>query len=227
VALQPFSKQWLRVVGILLMAVILICSVSGWHIEQWKIPHFRSYAHVFEALPVGAHLRIPIDPPPHWILQLTKRPSDPISHDATFTDGEVLGISAWQRQVHFSISRETKAPYVGELLWINGTVVKSANTLPLVHVFIGDGALVEGRAIVPKGNNESVPSDQVYAVASDYVVRGDWQPFSGERNGSTRYLVFLPSMILRPGLQEITVMGYSERDRKLHTYGPKLLIYGE
>ena len=106
------------------------------------------------------------------------------------------------------------------------------SVLPLARVSIRDGALVEGWAIVPKvpDGSEFVPSDQIYAVASDYVVRGDWLPLTGERNkrpGSAAYLVFLPSRILRPGLQEVTVMGYSERDRKLHGYGPKLYIYGD
>ena len=232
VALQPFSKPWLRAGGILAMAAILLCSVLGWHIQQWKSPHFRTYVHVFNALPVGAPLRIPIDPPPGRALQLTKRPSDPISHNVTFTDGEVLRTSAWQSQIHFSVAKETTAPCVGAFLWINGTAVRGADVLPLVRVSIRDGALVEGWAIVPKvpEGSEFIPSDQIYAVASDYVVRGDWLPLSGERNkrlGSAAYLVFLPSRILRPGLQEVTVMGYSERDRQLHGYGPKLYIYGD
>jgi hypothetical protein len=39
------------------------------------------------------------------------------------------------------------------------------------------------------------------------------------------YMVFLPSMVLHPGLQEVTIVGYSRSDKSLHSYERHFYMY--
>jgi hypothetical protein len=41
------------------------------------------------------------------------------------------------------------------------------------------------------------------------------------------YLVFLPSAVLRPGVQVVTLMGYSRSEKMLHTCEKSFYIYGD
>ncbi len=227
---QPFSK-WARTAGVAGTLAIAICCAAGWHIAQWPGIHFRTYLHVFDALPVGAQLTVPIDPPPSWTLQLTKKPFDPISHDPGFADGSVLTDDEWRHQLALRRADESAASLSGEVFAVNGSPVtgRASVTTP-VHAAVRDGALLEIWAVLPTDDGLRA-IDQMYAMVYDRVVRGDRLPrllfYRNMQLHDATYLVFLPSTVLRPGLQAVTLMGYSRADKMLHTCKKSFYIYGD
>ena len=229
-AVQPFCK-WARVAGAAALLAIFICCAEGWHIEQWNGIHFRTYAHVFNALPVGAQLRLPIDPPPSWTLSLTKKPLDRMSYDVAFMDGEILGVDDWRNRLHVELPDERSALLTGDVLWVNGASLGGrGSVMAPVHVAVRDGALLEGWAILAT-DAEFRPMDEMYAIVSSRVVKGNRLPLAGsyrkKRLDDAMYLLFLPSRVLGPGLQQVTLVGYSRSDNRLRTFGHRLYIYGD
>jgi hypothetical protein len=46
--------------------------------RDWRIPpfvdlHFPEYAHQLEAAPPGTYMKIPLNPPPEWFMEITKK----------------------------------------------------------------------------------------------------------------------------------------------------------
>lgn len=64
-----------RAVSAALLCVMLIVDVAYWRLPDLPDLHFDTYVAAFKALPIGAHIQIPINPP-GWSLELTKKPSD-------------------------------------------------------------------------------------------------------------------------------------------------------
>jgi hypothetical protein len=64
-----------RAVSAALLCVMLIVDVAYWRLPDLTDLRFDSYVAAFKALPIGAHIQIPINPP-GWSLELTKKPSD-------------------------------------------------------------------------------------------------------------------------------------------------------
>lgn len=64
----------LRMVGAVLVAVILVVDVAYWRLPALPNRGFPKFVAVFEALPVGKELRIPI--PPNWTFKITKTERD-------------------------------------------------------------------------------------------------------------------------------------------------------
>jgi len=227
---QPFSR-WARAAGVAIMVAIGICCAAGWHIAQWQGPHFRTYLHVFDALPVGARLNVPIEPPPNWTLQLTKKPFDPMSHDAGFRDGRVLSDHDWRQELAFTTDDAGAASLLCDVIAVNGSSVAGRGTVTApVHATILDGALLEGWAVL-NGDHEPIAMDRIYAKVYDRVVEGDRLslPFFYRKKPmyDAPYLVFLPPTVLRPGLQAVTVMGYSQPEKMLRTCRKTLYLYGD
>jgi len=183
--------------------------------------YWDTYVHVFNALPVGAQLKIPINPPP-WAVLLTKKPNDRESHDPGFLDGEVTGLNDWRSRFQGGSPRESSAAMTGGVITVNGVSVGQTGTAAdLVHVPVHDGALLEGWAVL-QSQAEFRPMDEVFAITSGQVLKGHTLPIWGfyekQKLENVMYLVFLPSMVLHPGLQEVTIVGYSRGDKALHTY---------
>jgi hypothetical protein len=231
VVAQPFSK-WARAAGILVMAVLLLFCLKGWPIAQWPGIHFRTYVHVFNQLPIGATLRVPVEPTPSWTMVITKKPLDWTYHeDGAFTDGEIEPVHDWLSRQPAAAGNEDSDPAPGGVILVNGGVLDGTGTaVAPVHVSLRTGALLEGWAV----SSESAPlkpMDEMYAVVSDRVVKGDQLPYTGlYRNIQVEhamYMVFLPSTVLHTGPQEITIMGRSRSDNKLRICGQRLYIYGD
>jgi hypothetical protein len=64
-----------RAVSVPLVCVMLIVDVAYWRLPDLVDLHFDTYVAAFKALPVGAHIQIPINPP-GWSFELTKKPGD-------------------------------------------------------------------------------------------------------------------------------------------------------
>lgn len=64
-----------RAVSVALVCVMLIVDVAYWRLPGLTDLHFDTYVAAFKALPIGAHIQIPINPP-GWSLELTKKPGD-------------------------------------------------------------------------------------------------------------------------------------------------------
>jgi hypothetical protein len=228
IAAQPISK-WARAAGVATMLAILISSAIHWHIVRMPGMHFDTYVHVFNALPVGAQLRIPINPPP-WTLLLTKKPNDRTSHDPGFLDGEVVGLNDWRNRFQGASPEGSSASLTGEVITVNGTSVGLFGmATDFVHIPVRDGALLEGWATL-RGQAEFRPMDEMFAITSDHVVKGHKLPIPGfyrkQKLENAMYLVFLPSIVLHPGLQEVSIMGYSRSDKTLYSYERHFYIYG-
>jgi hypothetical protein len=230
VAAQPFSK-WARAAGVLAMAALVLFCVKGWHIAQWPGTHFRTYVHVYNGLPIGSALRIPIDPPPSWSMQITRKPSDWIYEDAEFIDGEILPIGDWRSRQQVAGADESSAPAPGGVVSVNGIPFHGAGTaMTPVHISVHAGALLEGWAVLP-GATDIKTMDEMYAIVSDRVVQGDQLPFAGQYQNievdNAMYLIFLPPTVLHAGLQEVTIMGHSQGDNTLRMCGQPLYLYGD
>ena len=227
IATQPISK-WARGAGVAAMLAILISSAIHWHIVRTPGMYFDTYVHLFNALPVGAQLKIPINPPP-WTLLLTKKPNDRESHDPGFLDGEVVGLNDWRNRFQGASPEASSVSLTGEVITVNGTTVGQPGTAAdLVHVPLRDGALLEGWAIL-RSQAEFRPMDEMFAITSDQVVKGHTLPIWGfyekRKLENVVYMVFLPSMVLHPGLQEVTIVGYSRSDKSLHSYERHFYMY--
>lgn len=222
------GSKWMRAGGFPVLLGLLVCCVAGWHIAQWKGVHFRAYIHVFDALPVGAQLTFPIDPPP-WTMVLTKTARDPSSVDPAYEDGAVLRVDALPDRPR-GVNTGPISAAVGQVLFVNGATVGTLGTgAAPVRVRISAGALLEGWMVSDEATTR--PLYPIYAVISDHIVRGDRLPLPGSYRGkkleNAMYLVFIPSKLLRPGPQEISIMGYSREDDTLRTCGQALYIYGQ
>lgn len=229
-AVQSFS-MWARAAGVAGMVAIGICCAAGWHIAQWTDSHFRTYLHVFNALPVGAQLKVPIAPPPNWTLQLTKKPFDPMSHDANFRDSRVLSDREWRHELAFTPDDAGADSLLCDIITVNGSRLAGRGTLTApVHAAIPDGVLLEGWAILHP-DDEPLAMDRIYAKVDDRVVEGDRLalPFFYRRKPmyEATYFVFLPATVLRPGLQAVTVMGYLQPERMLRTCKEPFYIYSD
>ncbi len=222
--------KWARAAGAAMMLLILVSCAMHWHLLRAPGIYFDIYAHVFNALPVDAQLRIPINPPPFAVL-LTKKSTDRESHDPGFLDGEVLGLSDWRNRFRGASPEESSAPLTGEVTTVNGTAVgQSGSAADPVQVPARDGALLEGWAVL-RGQAKAKPMDEMFAVTSDQVVKGHTLPIWGfyetRKLENVMYLVFVPSMVLHHGLQEITIVGYSRSDNSLHNYDRHFYIYAD
>jgi hypothetical protein len=229
IAVQPFYK-WARVAATAVMVAIIVCCTQGWRVAPWKGIHFGTYSHVFNALPVGAQLGVPIDPQ-NWLLSLTKKPFDRTSHDTTFMDGEILGADDWLNRLHIEPPDDKSGLLTGNILRVNGgSLGGRGSAVAPVHVPVRDGALLEGWAILGTEDNFR-PMETMYAMVSGRVLKGDRLPLLGiyreKRLHNAMFLVFLPSVVLHPGLQEVNVVGYSRSDNRLHSFGHHLYIYGD
>ena len=227
IATQRVSK-WARAAGAAMMLAILISSAIHWHLVRAPGMYWDPYLHVFNALPVGAQLKIPINPPP-WTLLLTKKPNDRESHDPGFLDGEVMGLNDWRNRLQDASPDENSATLTGEVTTVNGaTVGQSGTAADPVHVPARDGTLLEGWAVL-RSQDESRPIDEIFAITSDHVVEGHTLPIWGfyekQKLENVMYLVFLPSIVLHPGLQEVTIVGYSQSDKALHSYQRHFYMY--
>lgn len=74
--------------------------------------------------------------------------------------------------------------------------------------------------------------DEMFAITrytSDQVVKGHplqlWGFYENHKLENVMYSVFLPSMVFHPGLQEVTIVGYSRRDKSLHSYEGYFCMY--
>ena len=229
-AVQPFSR-WARAAGVAGMLAIAICCAAGWRIAQWQDGHFRTYLHVFDALPVGARLSVPIEPPPSWALELTKKPFDRMSHNANFRDGRVLSDRDWRHELAFTADDAGADFLLCDIITVNGSRLAGRGTLTApIHTAIPDGVLLEGWAILHP-DDEPLAMDRIYAKVDDRVVEGDrlLLPFFYRRKPmyEATYFVFLPATVLRPGLQAVTLMGYSQPEKTLHTCNKTFYIYGD
>jgi len=227
IATQRIAK-WTRAAGAALMVFILISCAVHWHIVRAPGMYFDMYAHVFNALPVGAQLKIPVNPPP-WTMLLTKKSNDRESHDPEFLDGEAVGLNDWRNRFRGASPEESSVFLTGEVITVNGASVgQSGTAADLVHVPVRDGALLEGWAIL-RSQAEFRPMDEMFAITSDQVVKGHTLPIWGfyekQKLENVMYLVFLPSMVLHPGMQEVTIVGYSRRDKSLHSYERHFYMY--
>ena len=228
VATQSFSK-WARAAGVLAMVFVVIFCIQGWRIEQWPGIHFRTYAHVFNGLPVGAMLRVPIEPPPIWNMEITKKPLDWSYVDPGFRDGEILPINEWLTRRRLA-KYENSSPAPGWVLRVNGRELHGTGTaLAPVHVSVRGGALLEGWAVLPDGEGFR-PMDEIYAIVSGRAVKGDRIPvvvrYRNTQVDNLMYLVYLPSILLHTGFQEITIVGDSRDDNTTHFCG-KLYVWGD
>jgi len=229
IATQRVSK-WARAVGAAMMLAILISCVVHWHIVRAPGIYFDMYVHVFDALPVGAQLRIPINPPP-WAVQLTKKATDREFHDPAFLDGEVVGLNDWRNRFQGGPPKESSAAMTGGIITVNGASVSQFGAAAdVMHVPARDGALLEGWALL-RSQDEFTPMDEVFAITSDQVLKGHTLPIWGfyekQKLENVIYLVFLPSIVLHPGLQEVTIVGYSRSDKALHSYQQHFYVYGD
>ena len=227
IATQRVSK-WARAAGAAMMLAILISSAIHWHLVRAPGMYWDPYLHVFNALPVGAQLKIPINPPP-WTLLLTKKPNDRESHDPGFLDGEVMGLNDWRNRLQDASPERSSATLTGEVTTVNGaTVGQSGTAADPVHVPARDGTLLEGWAVL-RSQDEFRPMDEIFAITSDHVVEGHTLPIWGfyekQKLENVMYLVFLPSIVLHPGLQEVTIVGYSQSDKALHSYQRHFYMY--
>ena len=64
-----------RAASAALICVILVVDIAYWRLPELPDLHFASYVAAFKALPVGAHIQIPVNPP-GWSLELTKTRRD-------------------------------------------------------------------------------------------------------------------------------------------------------
>ena len=69
------TRKFLRALGAALVCVMLVVDVIYWRLPSLPDMHFGAYAANFKALPPGAHMQIPINPP-GWFVELTKTPRD-------------------------------------------------------------------------------------------------------------------------------------------------------
>jgi len=231
VVAQPFSK-WARVAGIVVITGLVFFCLKGWYIAQWPGIHFRTYVHVFNQLPIGATLKVPVEPAPAWTMVITKKPLDwTYDEDGAFTDGEIEPIHDWLSRQPAAAGNADSDPAPGGVLFVNGGALDGTGTaVAPMHVSLRTGALLEGWAVF----SESAPlraMDEMYAVISDRVVKGDQLPYTGLYRTvpveHAMYMVYLPSRVLHTGPQEITIMGRSRGDNKLRVCGPRLYIYGD
>ena len=230
VAAQPFSK-WARAGGVLAMAALVLCCIRGWHIAQWPGIRFRTYVHVFNQLPIGTTLRVPVEPAALWTMVITKKPFDRTYEDAAYTDGEIIPVSDWLSRQQAAVADEDSDPVAGGVLSVNGSPLQGTGTaVAPVHVPLRAGALLEGWVVLPRGG-EFHTMDEIYAVVSGRVLKGDQLPFTGSyRNTQVEnamYVVYLPSTVLHAGLQEVTIMGLTRSDNKLRVCGPRFYVYGD
>lgn len=68
------SNRVMRAVGAALIGVMVVVDVAHWRLPDLPERHFAHYAAAFEALPVGAKMRIPT--PPNWTFEITKTDRD-------------------------------------------------------------------------------------------------------------------------------------------------------
>lgn len=68
------THSLVRAVGASLVCVMLIVDITFWRLPDLHDFRFDSYVAAFRALPIGAHIRIPI--PPNWSFDLTKTQRD-------------------------------------------------------------------------------------------------------------------------------------------------------
>jgi hypothetical protein len=62
-----------RAAGILLTLVLIQGIARDWRIPPFVDLHFPEYAHQFEAAPPGTYMKIPLNPPPEWFMEITKK----------------------------------------------------------------------------------------------------------------------------------------------------------
>ncbi len=62
-----------RVTGVLLSLILLQGIVRDWCIPPLKNLHFPEYAAQFDAASPGTTMNIPLNPPPEWFMEITKK----------------------------------------------------------------------------------------------------------------------------------------------------------
>jgi hypothetical protein len=62
-----------RAGGILLALVLAQGIVRDWRIPPFQDLHFHEYAARFEVAPQGTYMKIPLNPPPEWFMEITKK----------------------------------------------------------------------------------------------------------------------------------------------------------
>ena len=226
-AVQPFST-WLRLLGKAAMLVVLVACIAHWRLPYPQGVHFGTYVHVFNGLPVGQELTIPIDPP-GWKLVLTRKTFDRMWFPTRPTEPGLIPRSDWMKDFVGTSPVESSDPLNGAVFRVNGRATAGlGGAMNPVHVSISRGALLQGCAVLSEHDQLS-PMDQIYAIVSDQVATGDHLPFGcayfGKSIAQATYLVFLPSTVLHPGLQEIRIVGYSRWESKL--YWQPVYVYGE
>jgi len=227
-AVQPISK-WARAAGIAALIAVVGSCVWHWHVGRMPSLHFPTYAHVFDALPAGTQIHIPINPP-GWIMALTKKRSDRIVHQPGFSDGETMALDTWRERFLGAAPEGSPLPLTGAVMTVNGAPGSDAGSWSHpAQVAAQDGVLLEGWAL--EGDEEDLrPVDRVFAIVAGSVVKGAALPIPGmyrkrgEKNAL--YILFLPSRVLHSGRQAITIAGYSSRDQKMHAYPQVFYIEG-
>jgi hypothetical protein len=231
-ATQSTSKL-LRGIGLAFVLLVLVDDALHWRFPPPTNLHFDLYVRAFNALPIGSHLIIPINPS-DWSLALTKTIRDPTSYATGPSGTSVTATSSLRSDFHVSAPEMISDVFYGSIDKVNGALVTElGNPMNPVHVPVRSGALIEGWA--GTGDRQHArPLDQIYCLNSDILVKGEHLPRLDlvllshnralERAG---YIVFLPSSALRPGLQAITLIAYSENDKKLCRYPQVLYVYGD
>ena len=67
------SSRVFRASGVLLALVLVQGIVRDWRIPPFVDLHFPEYAAQFEAAPRGTVVKIPLNPPPAWFMELTRK----------------------------------------------------------------------------------------------------------------------------------------------------------
>ena len=62
-----------RASGVLLSLILVQGIVRDWRIPPFVDLHFPEYAAQFEAAPRRTHMKIPLNPPPAWFMELTRK----------------------------------------------------------------------------------------------------------------------------------------------------------
>lgn len=227
------AHKALRYTALVALVLIMLADAMNWLLPSRYDLHFKMYVEAFNALPVGSRLRIPLNPS-GWAMWLTKKVDDPMSYPSGSLGTLLITQEDWQR--HFHAESPELLPYAlsGAIETVNGTAVTGmGNPARPMHVPIVSGALIEGWAATPDPL-DTRPLDLLYMLQSEVLVRCERLPrpdigFYSRvpiliRSG---FVTFLPPAVLKPGLQAVRLIGYSQSDGKLYRYPQALYLYGD
>jgi hypothetical protein len=223
------ASRYIAIVG---LALIMLADILNWRLPPRNDLHFKLYVEAFNALPIGSSLRIPIIPS-GWAMRLTKNTHDRTSYVSGSSGALLITKEAWQRHFHAESAELFPDTLSGAIETVNGaTVTDLGNPTRPMHITLASGALIEGWAATPDPL-DTKPLDRLYTLQSDVLVpcerlpRPDISFYSKVpiliRSG---FVVFLPPAALKPGLQAIRLIGYSQNDGKLYRYPQALYLYG-